>query len=127
MNKRKKRILIVDDDERILESFKAILESKGYSVETAKSAEEGIERIKIHDFDLALLDIKLPGMEGTDLLAFLDKNKPKMVKIMVTGYPSLENAVKSLKHGADAYIMKPVNPGNLLNVVEKKLREQDSY
>jgi DNA-binding NtrC family response regulator len=76
---------------------------------------------------MAILDIKLPGMQGTELLAALHKESPRMVKIMMTGYPSLENAVTSLKLGADAYIMKPVNPEKLLDTVEKKLGERDMH
>jgi DNA-binding NtrC family response regulator len=63
-------------------------------------------------------------MEGTELLAKIHKERPMMMKIMITGYPSLDNAVRALNLGADAYIMKPVNPENLLKVVEEKLKEQ---
>ncbi|MEM2989084.1 MAG: response regulator, partial [Candidatus Bathyarchaeia archaeon] len=75
-------------------------------------------------YNLALLDIKLPDMEGTDLLVKLHGSEPKMMKIMLTGFPSLENAVKALNLGADAYLMKPINPKELLKVIEEKLREQ---
>lgn len=64
-------------------------------------------------------------MLGTELLAEAHKEKPKMKKIMVTGFASLENAVLALNSGADAYIMKPVNPENLLKVIEEKLIEQE--
>jgi DNA-binding NtrC family response regulator len=125
MKSKRKTILVVDDDERILESLKVILESEGYAVSSAETGEEAIERNKTDFFDMALLDIKLPGMQGTELLAALHKESPRMVKIMMTGYPSLENAVASLKLGADAYVMKPVNPEKLLDVIEKKFRERN--
>jgi DNA-binding NtrC family response regulator len=127
MKNKGKKILIVDDDKRILESLKVILESEGYVVETAETGQEAIKRNQNDLFDMALLDIKLPGMQGTELLAALHKESPRMVKIMMTGYPSLENAVTSLKLGADAYIMKPVNPEKLLDTVEKKLGERDMH
>jgi len=127
MKNKGKTILVVDDDKRILESLKVILESEGYVVETAETGEEAIKRNKNGFFDMALLDIKLLGMQGTELLAALHKESPKMVKIMMTGYPSLENAAASLKLGADAYIMKPVNPEKLLDVVKKKFRERDMH
>ena len=73
---------------------------------------------------MALLDIKLPDMEGTQLLAKLHENTPKMVKIMVTGYPSLENAMEALNQGADAYVTKPVKPEKLLALIKEKLEEQ---
>jgi DNA-binding NtrC family response regulator len=74
---------------------------------------------------LALLDIKLPDMEGTELLAEMHKIKPHIMKIMVTGYASLDNAILSLNSGADAYIMKPVMPEKLIAVIEDKLKEQE--
>jgi len=64
-------------------------------------------------------------MEGTKLLTKMHRATPRMMKIMVTGHASLENAVEALNLGADAYIMKPVNPENLLKVVEEKLKEQE--
>ena len=75
-------------------------------------------------FNMALLDIKLPDMEGTKLLVTMHENLPKMVKIMVTGYPSLENAVEALNLGADAYVMKPIKPEKLLALIKEKLEKQ---
>ena len=124
MEKEKKSILIVDDDEDVLESLKGILRSNGYSVDTAKTGREAIERSEARFFNLALLDIKLPDMEGTELLTRMHGETPRMMKVMVTGHPSLENAVEAVNLGADAYIIKPVDPDELLEVVEDKLREQ---
>ena len=124
MEKEKKSILVVDDDKNILESFKSILESEGYCVDMVESGREAIEKSKAKFYNLALMDIKLPYTEGTDLLTNLHRDTTRMMKIMVTGYPSLENAVKSLNLGADAYIIKPVDPEELLKLVEEKLVEQ---
>jgi len=121
----RKRILIVDDDEAILNRFRDILQEEGYEVVTAKTGREAIKMSEAQYFDLALLDIKLPDIEGTRLLTEMHEETPRMMKIMVTGYPSLENAVEALNQGADAYIMKPVDPPRLLEVVEEKLREQE--
>lgn len=118
------RVLIVDDDKDILRSLKDIMSSKGYQVDVAETAESALEKTRNQYFNLALLDIRLPDMEGTELLAKIHKERPMMMKIMITGYPSLDNAVRALNLGADAYIMKPVNPENLLKVVEEKLKEQ---
>lgn len=120
----KPRILVVDDDVDILQSLKDILETKGYNVEVAENAQKGLDMARKKFFNLAILDIKLPDMEGTELLAKIHKEKPEMMKVMLTGYPSLDNAVQALNLGADAYLMKPVNPEELLRVVEEKLREQ---
>ncbi|WP_319579292.1 response regulator [uncultured Methanospirillum sp.] len=120
-----KRILVVDDDLGILDSTKQILEIDGYEVETASTGGEGLKNIESAFFNLALFDIKLPDMEGTELLEKAHKLRPAMKKIMVTGYASLENSVISLNAGADAYILKPVDPDMLLAKVKEKLDEQE--
>jgi len=124
MEAKEKRILIVDDDQRILESLKNILESECYSVETAESGEEATKKIEKNSFDIALLDIRLSGMQGPKLLEIQHEKFPRMVKIMMTGYPSLYSAIAALKLRADAYIMKPVNPVTLLDVIKKSLRSK---
>jgi len=121
---KKTSILIVDDNEGILETLSAILEDKGYKTDTAKSGREAIEKSKMNFYNLALLDIRLPDIEGTKLLTKMKETSPKMVKIMITGYASLENAVEALNFGADAYVMKPVDPENLLKVINEKLKAQ---
>jgi len=121
----KPRILIVEDDENIRKTMKNILQQKGYETDTAKSGKEAEQKAKANFYNLALLDIKLPDMEGTQLLAKLHKNKPKMMKIMVTGYPSLENAMEALNQGADAYVTKPVKPAELLALIKEKLEKQN--
>jgi len=120
-----KRILIVDDDIAILDSTKLILEFEGYEVETAATAGEGLAKIESDFFNLALFDIKLPDMEGTELLEKAHKIRPGMKKIMLTGYASLENSVLSLNEGADAFILKPASPKDLLEKIKEKLDEQE--
>jgi len=122
--KNKPSILIVEDDANIRETLSTILQQKGYNTDTAKNGQEAIQKSKAKFFNMALLDIKLPDMEGTKLLTTMHKNTPKMVKIMITGYPSLENAVEALNQGADAYIIKPVKPEKLLALIEEKLEKQ---
>ncbi len=124
MTESKPRILIVEDDENIRETMKNILEQNGYKTDTAKTGREGEHKAKKKFYNLALLDIKLPDMEGTQLLVKLQEKTPKMVKIMVTGYPSLENAMEALNQGADAYVTKPVKPAKLLDLIKEKLEEQ---
>ncbi len=125
MENEKRGILIVDDDRTVLKSLKKILELEGYDVDTAETGREAIEKSKAQFYNLALLDINLPDMEGTKLLKMMHETLPKMVKIIVTGYPALENAVKALNMGADAYIMKPIDHPRMLKFVKKKLKEQE--
>lgn len=121
----KKRILIVDDDEAILDSVKGYLSLKGYSVDTAKTAKDAIRKSEDHFYNLAILDIRLPDANGTDLLTKMRKTRPEMVKIMLTGYPDQANTMDSLNRGANGYLLKPVELDKLLKVIEKKLKQQE--
>jgi DNA-binding NtrC family response regulator len=114
----------MEDDRVILNVLRKILISEGYEVEAVTNGEEGIRKCRVKPFDLALLDIRLPRMNGTKVLEVLHREFPNMIKIMITGYPSLENAAISLKRGADAYLMKPVNPSSLLKVIKEKISER---
>jgi len=121
----KTRIIIVEDDENIRKTMKNILQQRGYETDTAKTGREAEQKAKANFYNLALLDIKLPDIEGTQLLAKLHENTPKMMKIMVTGYPSLENAMEALNQGANAYLTKPVKPAKLLALIKEKLEKQN--
>jgi DNA-binding NtrC family response regulator len=101
------------------------LEQQGYEVDTAKTGQEAIEKSLAKFYNLALFDIKLPDMEGTKLLTAINETLPRMRKIMVTGYPSLENAMEALNKGADAYIIKPVKPEKLLALIKEQLDKQN--
>jgi len=116
-------ILVVDDDRDALSSFTHILSEHGYGVETAETGHEAIEKCKSSSHDLALLDIKLPDIEGTRLLEQLQEIDPKMRTIIVTGHASLSGALRSLIFQANAYVLKPVDPDELLKVVRATLNE----
>jgi len=118
------RILVIDDDESIRKTLATILEEKGYLVDTAENGREAIKKSKDKLYNLALIDIRLPDMEGTKLLTLMRETTPKMVKIIVTGYPSLQNAIEAVNKGADAYILKPFNVDNVLNTIEEYLKKQ---
>ncbi|MCW4015504.1 MAG: response regulator [Candidatus Bathyarchaeota archaeon] len=124
MTNRKPKILIVEDDENIRGTIKSILQQSGYETDTAETGHEAEQKAKDRIYNLVLLDIKLPDIEGTQLLAKLHKTAPQMVKIMVTGYPSLENSMEALNKGADAYVTKPVKPAKLLALIQEKLEKQ---
>ena len=121
------RILIVDDDESIRTVLATILEEEKYKVDTAQNGEEAIEKTKTQFYNLALIDIRLPDMEGTELLTRMKETIPKMRKIIVTGYPSLQNAIEAVNKGADAYVMKPFDVAKVLKTIKEQLarREQE--
>jgi DNA-binding response OmpR family regulator len=125
MSKSKKTVLVIDDDKSILRTFTRILQKSGYDVEVAETGKEAIEKAENRQFDLALVDIRLPDMDGTELLAILKKQLSKTVKVMITGFPSLETGVKALDEGADAYLVKPVKPQELLVLLEEKLKGKE--
>ena len=118
------RILIVDDDETIRKSITTVLEEKGYLAETAENGRAAIRKSEKAVYNLALIDIRLPDMDGVQLLTSLKETSPKMVKIIITGYPSLQNAVEALNKGADGYIVKPIKMGELLAMIKDHLLKQ---
>lgn len=124
MQEKEKTILLIDDDKSILRMFTRVLQRVGYSVETAETGKEAIEKATARSYNLALIDIKLPDMEGTDLLSKLGEIAPKMIKIMITGFPSSDDRVKALNWGASAYLVKPIQPEDLLKIVEENLKER---
>jgi len=124
MEKQRKSILIIDDDKSILNIFTRILEKQGYTTDTAETGQEALEKIETRSYDLALVDIKLPDTNGTDLLARINQTRPNMVKIAITGFPSLEDASKVLDRGAAAYLVKPVKSEELISIIAQKLKKQ---
>ncbi|MEM3697027.1 MAG: response regulator [Candidatus Bathyarchaeia archaeon] len=119
------RILVVDDDESIRKVLKTILEEEGYSVDTAANGKEAIRKSYKKFYNLALIDIRLPDMEGTKLLKRIKETVPKMRKIIITGYPSLQNAIEALNKGADGYIVKPFDIPEVLTKIKEQLRKQE--
>lgn len=119
------RILVVDDDESIRKVLRTILEEEGYSVDTAASGKEAIRKSYKKFYNLALIDIRLPDMEGTKLLKRIKETIPKMRKIIITGYPSMQNAIEALNQGADGYIVKPIDIPKVLATIKEQLKKQE--
>lgn len=117
------KILIVDDDKSILSSISLILEINGYSVDTADTAGEALEKLRNQHYDLALIDVILPDMKGTDLLTKAKQELKQTIKFIITGYPSGEIGAKAREGGADAFILKPVKMSELLSVIHVFLDE----
>jgi len=118
------RIIVVDDDEAVLNHISKALRVEGYVVDAANTGRKAIEYSERSFYNLALIDIRLPDMEGTNLLTALKETTPKMIKIMLTGYPALQNAIEAVNKGADAYITKPVKMEELIKTVREQLRKQ---
>jgi DNA-binding NtrC family response regulator len=119
------RILVIDDEEGIRRVLAEVLEIEGYSVDTAGTGMEGIKKSTTNSYNLALIDVRLPDMEGTDLLTAMNETTPRMIKIILTGFPSLDNTIDSVNRGADAFIVKPVNVDTLLKTIKEHLEKQE--
>ena len=119
------RILVVDDDEDIRKVLKTVLEGSGYVVETARSGKEAIRKSKSFRCNVVLLDVRLSDIAGTELLTRLRETTPRMRKVIMTGYPTLQNAVEAVNGGADAYMMKPLEMENVLKTIKEQLRAQE--
>ncbi len=124
MKTRAVRLLIIDDDPDTGEVFRYFLAKEGYQAEVMTSAREGLELLRNRQFHILILDLKMPDMDGIDLLNKLREKDKDLAVIVVTGYPSVETAVASLKGGVSDYVEKPVEMRKLLRAVEKVVREK---
>ena len=131
MNK-KISIMIVDDELIIRESFLQWFKKLGHKVETAASGFDALEKLESVSFDLLFVDIKMPGMNGIELLGKVKEEYPDTIVIIITAYGSIDTAVEAMKMGATDYLMKPFKPEQLSLVMEKvanqkKLLEEVRY
>src|SRR5262245_36597328 len=118
-----KIILIVDDEKHLRQSLSYILQKEQYRVETATSAEEALNCLRLHEYDLMFLDLNLPGMGGIDLLVEVHRNYPHMPVLILTAYAGLDSAIEALRLGARDYLIKPVEPVVILTRVAKIFAE----
>jgi len=121
------KILIIEDEAAIRRVLKKIIseESKQYEVFEAENGVEGIELIKNNDYDLVLCDIKMPKMDGVDVLTYSKKIKPELPFLMISGHGDLETAVNTMRLGAFDYIAKPPDLNRLLNAVRNALDQKE--
>jgi DNA-binding response OmpR family regulator len=118
------RILVIDDDVAVRESHEAMLKANGYEVDVAENGKEAIDKSKANFYNLALVDLRLPDMDGIELLTAMRETVPKTVKIIITGYPSQENAIEAVNRGADGYMVKPYTMEELLRKIKEQLQKQ---
>ena len=118
------RILVIDDDVTVRESLAVALKANGYEVDVAENGKEAVAKSKAKFYNLALVDLRLPDMDGIELLTAMRETVPKMSKIIITGYPSLENAIEAVNRGADGYLVKPYRMEELLRTIKEQLQKQ---
>jgi CheY-like chemotaxis protein len=116
---KKGRIIVLDDDPAVTLSCKRILGAEGYTITTAGSAEEALKKIDNEEFDLLITDIRLPDRSGIEVLRESRIIQPELDVVVITGYPTLEDAKESIRLGAFEYIEKPFTPEFMRNVAKK--------
>ena len=118
------RILVVDDDKSVRNTLKEVLSREGYEVIAVESGEEALQTMRQVAVDLALLDLKLTGIDGLRVMEEIRKLWPSTVVIMLTGYATLESALGALRQGAHDYLLKPCEPDALKESVRKGLEKR---
>ena len=124
MQENKKSILAIDDEEIVRMSCERILRMAGYEIDTSADGLNALKMLDSKKYDLVLTDLKMPGMDGLEVMCELKKKLPDAKVIIVTGYSTLETAVKAIKMGAHNYIEKPFSPDSLLSAVREALGEK---
>ena len=117
------RILVVDDEESLRTILNKELSKAGYDVTCASDGEEAISFFRKDKFDLALLDIKMPTVDGIEVLKFIQKSIPQMKVIMLTGFADLKNAMQAKEFGAQDFITKPYSIEDILLTIKRLLNE----
>jgi DNA-binding response OmpR family regulator len=116
-------ILVVDDDQELRENIREILAEAGFAVTVAASGEEALDFLEQQAFDVVLLDLIMPGMGGKEVLPLVKRQSPRTRVIMITAFATVENAVATMRKGADDYLTKPFKVDELLTVVRRSLEE----
>ena len=119
------RLLIVDDKEQMRDVLQKFLAAEGYQIETAANGKEALEKIAKQNFSLILSDIKMPGIDGDELLAEILKRDARAVVILMTAFGSIEAAVSAIKRGAADYISKPFQMDEVLLRIGRALKERN--
>jgi len=113
------RVLVVDDEESMRIACRQSLELAGYSISTAENGDQALQRIRQESFDVALLDLRMPGLPGMEALKRLKQESPNTAVVIITGYGTIDSAVEAIKSGAYDYLPKPFTPEALVSVVER--------
>jgi len=120
----KPRVLVIDDEIGICQAVKRALKPAGYIIDTTTSGEGGLEKIRADGYDLVLLDIMMPGVNGIDLIASIHEHDPEIVCVIITGYATVELAVRAIKRGAYDFLTKPFSVDDLLLAVSQGLERR---
>jgi two-component system, NtrC family, response regulator AtoC len=118
------RILVVDDEEHIRKILTIMLTKRGYDVRTANGGTEALKQVQNISFDAVITDMRMPGMDGLDLLAALKDHDPELIVIIITAFSSVDTAIQAMRQGAFDYVSKPFKEEEILLVLDKALERQ---
>jgi DNA-binding NtrC family response regulator len=121
---KKMKMMLVDDEERFLSTTKKLLGKKGYDVVTATSGAEALEKIRVQNIHVVILDVKMPGMDGITTLKEIKRQFPLIEVIMLTGHATIESAVDGLKSGAIDYLTKPADINEIIQKAEQAFEKR---
>lgn len=119
----KPRILVIDDEEIVRMSCKRALAPEGYDVDSAASGREGLELYQKASYDLVLVDLKMPGMDGIEVLLTIKKQHPEQNIMIMTGYDTVDHIVQAISSGAAHYLEKPFTPDTLIQRITEVLEQ----
>lgn len=119
----KGKILVIDDEDIVLISCKRALLPEGFEVKTAQNGIKGLKMIEEERFDLVFTDLKMPDIDGMEVLRIIKQRWPETGVIIITGYQTVDSAVKAIKLGAYDYIEKPFTPDGIINAVNRALED----
>jgi DNA-binding response OmpR family regulator len=119
-------VLVVEDDPELRENLREILVGDGFDVVTAKSGSDALEFIAQKSFDIAILDLVMPGLNGLETLLLLRRERPQLRAVVITAFSTVENAVEAMRKGADDYLTKPFRTADLLATL-KRVIEEDKF
>ena len=115
------RILLVDDDDAIIIPFQLILQNAGYQVDSALTGQQALEKTEKADYELAILDIKLPDIRGIEVAREIRKQHDDIRLIIITGYSEMADSIETIDVGIDEILIKPIEPDELLRAVKESL------
>ena len=121
-----RKVLVVDDEPIVNESCRRVLGEEGYDVDTTESGREGLRRACSRAYDLVITDLKMPDMDGMDLIRSLRGRRAAMPVLVITGYGSVPSALKAVRLGVSDYIEKPFTPMRLTQAVHEALAEEEA-
>ena len=113
------RVLVVDDEPVVNESCRRVLSARGYEVDTVESGREGMSRASAQEFDLVITDLRMPDLDGMELVRTIRRERPNTAIVVITGYGSVPSAVEAVRLGVADYIEKPFTPKQLTDAVAK--------